>query len=64
MPQRNCECREARDIVMIEVLGVYDGALYWECRSCNARGHRFEAGDWRHEKARKYVENPVPAGFP
>lgn len=43
--------------IMIEVPGEYDGGLYYRCMQCGKRWHRWREGDWRHEKAKKYVED-------
>ena len=31
-------------VVGIEIPEVYDGVLFWECRACAARWHRWPAG--------------------
>ena len=43
-------------IVGIEVSGIYDGILYWECPDCNGRWHRWPEGTWQRKTARIYVE--------
>ena len=45
--------------VMIEVRGVYDGALYYKCTKCGYRYHRFPEGHYLHERAKPYVEGTV-----
>jgi Zn ribbon nucleic-acid-binding protein len=37
-------------VVGVEVRGVYDGVLYWECLSCGHRWHRWPEG---HELRRR-----------
>lgn len=39
----------------VEVRGVYDGVLYWECPYCQARFHRFREGTDLWRKAARYV---------
>lgn len=48
--------RFASRAVPVAVLGVYDGALYWECPECCWRWHRWPEGDWRHGRAVPFVE--------
>jgi len=45
-------------MIGVEVPGVYDGVLYWECPDCGARWHRFTADGWGadfHKAAQPYV---------
>jgi len=39
----------------IEIRGVYDGVLFWECPYCDARIHRFREGTDLWHKAELYV---------
>lgn len=52
------ECRKcgAFPLIGVEVRGVYDGALFWECRECGTRTHRFPEGHGLREKAEPYVD--------
>ena len=45
----------------VEVLGVYDGALYVECRGCRAVWHRWPRDDWRHDKAEAHLVRRMQA---
>lgn len=42
-------------LIGVEISGVYDGVLYWECPYCQARFHRFRAGTDLWKKASRYV---------
>jgi hypothetical protein len=44
--------------VGVEIWGVYDGVLYWQCQRCQHRRHRFPEGTRQHRLAMKYV--PLP----
>jgi hypothetical protein len=39
------------EMARVEIRGVYDGALWCECGTCQRRAHRWPEGDWRREKA-------------
>lgn len=39
----------------VEIPGVYDGILFWTCPDCGGAWHRFPEGDYRRERAEKYV---------
>lgn len=41
--------------VMVEVWGVYDGGLFWQCPDCNGRWHRWPEGHPLRAKAEPYV---------
>ena len=41
---------------LVEVQGVYDGALFRECAVCGARRHRFPVGHPLHVAAAPYVD--------
>jgi hypothetical protein len=45
-----------REIGLVEVRAVYDGALYRQCMWCLSRTHRFNPGDALYELARPYVD--------
>jgi len=42
--------------IMVEIRGVYDGGLYFVCPDCGGKYHRWPEGDWRHDKAKEYVD--------
>jgi predicted RNA-binding Zn-ribbon protein involved in translation (DUF1610 family) len=42
-------------IVGIEVRGVYDGVLYWQCPDCGHKWHRWPEGHHLRRKAEYYV---------
>lgn len=42
--------------VGVEIPGVYDGVLFWQCPDCGGCWHRFPPEDWRNEKAKKYLK--------
>lgn len=42
----------------IEVQGVYDGVLYYECRNCSGTWHRFPEDHWLRKKAESYIHEP------
>ena len=41
--------------VGVELQGVYDGVIWWECPDCGGRWHRWPEGDWRWRHAVPYV---------
>ena len=51
-------CRTPRP-VLVEIQGVYDGGLFYECATCQTRWHRFPEGHWLHARAARYV-TPTP----
>jgi Zn ribbon nucleic-acid-binding protein len=57
--ERCPECYTA-SMIGVEIQGVYDGVLYWECLYCGHRWHRFPAGHYLHAKAEKYLSKPEP----
>lgn len=42
-------------LIGVEVQGIYDGILYWQCPDCGGRWHRFPEGDPLRERAERYV---------
>lgn len=46
--------------VGVEVRGVYDGTLYWQCPDCEGAWHRFSKGDARYTAAMPYVDHQKP----
>lgn len=42
-------------IVGVEIPGIYDGTLFWQCPYCDARFHRFVEGTDLWRKAEPYV---------
>lgn len=43
--------------VTVEIPGVYDGGLYRSCFACGHAWHRWPEGDWRRERANRYVRS-------
>jgi predicted RNA-binding Zn-ribbon protein involved in translation (DUF1610 family) len=41
----------------VEIRGVYDGVLFWECPECGHAWHRFPETDYRHAKAQEYMDS-------
>lgn len=41
----------------IEVPGLYDGILYYECPSCQGKMHRFRKGTRERKLAEVYVDD-------
>lgn len=39
----------------IEVRGVYDGVLFWQCPDCEGRWHRFPEDHWLRERAERHI---------
>lgn len=57
----NCPiCKaEEKDIIGVEVRGVYDGVLYWICRLCKYAWNRWPNDKnyaRRHQAAQGYVD--------
>lgn len=48
-------CQQADTVVGIEVRGVYDGVLFWECIEDGTRWHRWEDGSPLRVKADRYL---------
>lgn len=42
--------------ILIEIRGVYDGALFYQCDDSEYR-HRFKEGDYRYKAAEGIMEN-------
>lgn len=55
------DCSETKDIVMVEIQGVYDGALYCHCQQCNTNWHRFPEGNYIHDKAERWASEVTDA---
>ncbi len=63
--ERRCYCLPYGDkpeserffsrVIGMEVRGVYDGVLYWQCPDCGGRWHRWPPGDRLHGRAEQYV---------
>jgi hypothetical protein len=46
--------------ILVEVQGVYDGGLFYQCPFCNGRWHRFPEDHWLYPRAARYIgEQPV-----
>lgn len=41
----------------VEVRGIYDGVLFWECPTCMGRWHRFPPKHYLWYKAELYVRS-------
>lgn len=39
----------------IEIRGVYDGMLFWQCPNCGGRWHRF-TDEYMRKKAEPYID--------
>jgi hypothetical protein len=54
-----CECGAApsHTDIGIEVQGVFDGILIWECGSCKKMRSRFDPPDRLHDKALEIIAN-------
>ena len=44
-------------VVGVNIPGVYDGVLFWQCPFCGGRWHRWERGTRQYQAAEEYV-NP------
>jgi hypothetical protein len=44
-------------IAGIEVWGVYDGALFWQCMACGRLLHRWPEGHPLREKAQGFMDD-------
>lgn len=47
---------ERSKVVLVEVWGLYDGGLYFQCPACGYAWHRWPEGDRLHAKAAGYVD--------
>lgn len=43
------------NIIGMEIRGVYDGVLFWQCHNCGARFHRFPEGHYLRERAEAHI---------
>lgn len=50
-----CGAKQAR-VAGVEVWGVYDGALFWQCLDCGWAWHRWAEGRDLRQRAEGYVE--------
>lgn len=41
--------------ITVQITGVYDGGLYYQCPSCGFAWNRWPEGDPLHEKAETYI---------
>jgi hypothetical protein len=39
----------------IEVRGVYDGVLFWQCPDCGGKWHRFPEDHWLRSRAERHI---------
>lgn len=42
----------------IEIQGVYDGILFWQC-AAGHRWHRWPHGTWQHDAAQLWIDTPA-----
>ena len=49
------KCQQAETVVGIEVGGVYDGVLFWECIEDGTKWHRWPEGHRLHAEAEGYM---------
>lgn len=48
-------------VIGVEIPGVYDGCLYWQCPDCGHRWHRWPEGNPLRQAAEDYVSGPLSA---
>jgi hypothetical protein len=46
------------DTIGVQVRGVYDGVLFWQCPRCDHRWHCFPPGSPYRARAEPYVGTP------
>ena len=52
------KCGIENHVVGIEIQGVYDGVLFWQCADCGARWHRLEPTAGRlYRAAAEYMDD-------
>lgn len=51
------DCNQVNCNILVEILGVYDGGLYWKCKHCGTCWHRFPVGHYIRERADKWLES-------
>lgn len=49
-------CCDTSTPVLVEVLGDYDGGLFYQCVKCFQRWHRFPKSDPLYQRAKPYVD--------
>ena len=47
----------------VEIPGVYDGVLFWQCPDCGGRWHRFPESHYLHERATRFITTEQKAGI-
>lgn len=55
----NARRGEEHAIVGVEIPGIYDGVLFWQCEVDGARIHRWLAGRLREATERYWREHPL-----
>lgn len=40
----------------VEISGVYDGVLFWQCPDCGGRWHRWPEGSAYRDRAERFME--------
>ncbi|TDB99605.1 hypothetical protein E1091_06565 [Micromonospora fluostatini] len=64
-PAREGDNLHFRRSILVEIPGVYDGGLFYQCPDCGGRWHRWPEGDRLYELAKSYVERrAVPPTMP
>lgn len=51
-----CPQCKGKDPFGVEIRGVYDGILLWECRYCGHRWPRFPEGTGLHRRATEMIK--------
>jgi hypothetical protein len=44
-------------IIGIELRGVYDGVLYWQCPECGGKWHRWPQGTYQRGLAERCIDD-------
>lgn len=57
MPEDRCPQGCGDEIIGIEVWGLYDGVLYWQCTGCGSKWHRFPDDERLSAKAQPFIDD-------
>ena len=49
-----------RKEIGIEIMGVYDGVLFWKCKDCGGTWHRWPEGHDLRARAEPFINGPQP----
>lgn len=52
MTDHNCETEK----IGVEIWGIYDGVLFWQCGVCTKAWHRYPEGHPLRWRAARYVD--------